>query len=327
MEKSLDQMADDIAHNHERCFVITGRDLLHCFGFERRTSGNCRVIEDYLNGKNLIVVPHYNDVWVDVPIKLCHKPVAKTSVSEDPIKRIKMLPSATQTPVFVKNDATLTEALTIMRMHDYSQLPVTTNGDRGLCGYVSWQTIGKAIANGVNSNVVKDYKRSIDKTLSLETPLLEAVHYINQHDFALIESGDKRICGIITTADISGQFITITEPFVRLGEIEQQIRILLNDKLLLEDIKAVCQEPGRNVNSIDDLTFGEYIALMQKDENWQKLNVNVDKKIFLKLLDEVREIRNDVMHFDPAGITETQYAQLRSAAHLLREINSYRKQN
>ena len=68
------------------------------------------------------------------------------------------------------------------------------------------------------------------------------------------------------------------------------------------------------------MTFGEYIFLMQKDENWQKLNCNVDKETFLKELDAVRQIRNDIMHFEPEGITEEQHERLLSVARLLKTM-------
>lgn len=59
--------------------------------------------------------------------------------------------------------------------------------------------------------------------------LLDAIKIIYQHDFAVVVQEDKTLCGIITTADISSQFLSITEPFILLEEIENQIRILFDD--------------------------------------------------------------------------------------------------
>jgi hypothetical protein len=39
-------------------------------------------------------------------------------------------------------------------------------------------------------------------------------------------------------------------------------------------------------------------------------------------MDKVREIRNDVMHFDPDGIDEDQYDQLRRFSRLMDELEA-----
>lgn len=319
MELSFSEKVKDLARHHNNHYTITGRELFNSFGFERRSCRNCAIVDDFLENNNLMVVPHYNDVWIDTPIELKHKPTAKTKISQDPIKRVRTLEVAHKMPIYVANSASLTEAITLMIMNDYSQLLVTNNGAKGLCGYISWKTIGIAINNGVTTNMVKDYKCDKCYTISFDTPLIDAIKIINQHDFVVVEEHNN-VCGIITTADISCQYLTITEPFVRLEEIENQIRCLLDDKFLLEEIKSVCQEEGREVQGIDDLTFGEYIALMQKDELWFKLGINIDKKIFLSWLNEVREIRNDVMHFSPDGISQDQRKVLMCMAELLKTI-------
>ena len=50
--------------------------------------------------------------------------------------------------------------------------------------------------------------------------------------------------------------------------------------------------------------------------------MSIDRKEFVKHLDEVRRIRNDVMHFNPDGLSEEQTKKLRDIAkffeHLVR---------
>ena len=87
------------------------------------------------------------------------------------VLRVAVLEEASKVPVYVSNSAPLVEATTLMRMNDYSQLPVTNNKLRGLCGFISWRTIGEAMANGVKSDMVKDYIQPIERTLKLDTPL------------------------------------------------------------------------------------------------------------------------------------------------------------
>ena len=92
--------------------------------------------------------PSYLDVWVDSPITLKHKLRATTKLTE-PIKRITILEAAHNPPFTITNEAKISEATTSMMLYGYSQLPVTS-GSRTIIGFVSWETIGKAKARGVN---------------------------------------------------------------------------------------------------------------------------------------------------------------------------------
>lgn len=306
---------------------ITPRQLFNSLGYERRTPGNCYWVDKYLQENNLEIEPHYNDVWIDNKIRLKHKAVATSKVQIDPIKKLVVLEAATRTPEVVKRDAKLNEATTIMQLHNYSQLPVISGSMRDLCGYISWETIGAAITNGIKSDLVKDYINPLVKTLSLETPILKAIYTVHKHEFVVVINKSREVCGIVTTTDISSQFLAITEPFLLLEQIENHIRLLLTDKYLLEDLHAAIGEEvdGLKINSIDDLTFGQYLRLIEDNTKWDKLDINCDKKLFIKSLHEVREIRNDIMHFEPAGITSEQYSLLRKVSEFLNKIVTHKQ--
>ena len=190
---------------------------------------------------------------------------------------------------------------------------------RDLCGYISWETIGSAITNGVVSENVQDYMNPNVKTLTLDTPMLKAIHSVHKHEFAIVIDKTKSITGIVTTTDISSQFLNITEPFLLLEQIENYIRLLLADLFLVEDIHKVIgsEVDGLKINSIDDLTFGQYLRIIEHNSNWEKLKINYDKKLFVESLHKVREIRNDIMHFDPSGITKDQHVLLGKVSELL----------
>lgn len=306
---------------------ITPRQLFNSLNFERRTPGNCHWVDQYLKTNNLEVVPHYSEVWIDNKILLKHKVVATSSAKINPVKKLAVLEAATRIPQVVKRDDKLNIATTVMQLHNYSQLPVISNSMRDLCGYISWETIGTAITNGVRSDSVRDYINPIVKTLSLETPILKAIHTVYKHEFVIVVDKSKEIKGIVTTTDISSQFLTITEPFLLLEQIENHIRLLLTDKFLLEEIHSAIGEEvdGLKINSIDDLTFGQYLRFIEDSSNWNKLEINCDKTMFIKHLHEVREVRNDIMHFEPAGITNEQYCLLRKVSDYLNKIITHKQ--
>ncbi len=51
-----------------------------------------------------------------------------------------------------------------------------------------------------------------------------------------------------------------------------------------------------------DLTFGEYCRLLEEPDRWRQSGIRASRKEFITRLERVREIRNDVMHFDPDGL-------------------------
>ena len=66
--------------------------------------------------------------------------------------------------------------------------------------------------------------------------------------------------------------------------------------------------------------FGEYKRLLEKEGNWEKLRLMIDRKIFCADLDAIRKIRNDVMHFDPDGVAEDDLKNLCDFAKFLQQL-------
>jgi|HubBroStandDraft_2_1064218.scaffolds.fasta_scaffold1231008_1 hypothetical protein len=76
----------------------------------------------------------------------------------------------------------------------------------------------------------------------------------------------------------------------------------------------------REIDGVSDLTIGEYIRLLEKAESWSQLKLAIDRVVFVKLLDEVRQIRNDVMHFNPDPRKPEDLDPLRKLAVLLQKL-------
>lgn len=305
-------------------FKISTRDFLGYFHCEKRTKGNKARIDNFLDENRLETFPDYTNAWIDGEITLRHKAKAKSKSNSDPIQRISILPSANKPPVAINRDAKLTDAITLMMMHNYSQLPVMSN-PRSVAGFITWETIGYGINNGKTSQVVKDFLDTNVTILDLDTPLLEAIKTVIAKEFVLVQRKDKTLSGIVTIADISSQFLVLTEPFLLLEQIENLIRLILDEKFLVDDLKTFCEdeELTNPIEYIDDLTFGQYIRLIEKPVNWEKLNLKIERTSFIKQLDLIREIRNDIMHFDPEGITNDQKQALVNMAKFLTEIIKY----
>lgn len=312
------EMVKEITSNKNKSFKMTSRDLLWYFWCEKRTSGNKAKINQFLEEKNLVTEPDYQTTWIDAEIVLKHKETAKTKLEKNPILHISILPSANNIPITIPRDAKISEAITLMMMNNYSQLPVVNN--KFVEGIISWETLGIGITQGNKSDFVRDYLKKDITILKKDTPLLEAIKIVIKKECVLVQEKDGGLSGIITIADISAQFFTLTEPFLLLERIENLIRLLLDDKFLIDDIKGICQEGEEVPKFIDDLTFGQYIRLIENEDRWSKLGLKIERKLFIKQLDEIRKTRNDIMHFDTDGITDKQRKDLINMADFLTEL-------
>jgi hypothetical protein len=65
------------------------------------------------------------------------------------------------------------------------------------------------------------------------------------------------------------------------------------------------------------------VRLIQHPAVWVKLKLKIDSKVLIELLDSVRVIRNDVMHFDPDPMTEDELKTLKLAVRFMQELYQF----
>jgi hypothetical protein len=128
----------------------------------------------------------------------------------------------------------------------------------------------------------------------------------------------------VTSSDLSVQFQALTEPFLLLSEVENDLRRIIQSKYQQEELQAAKDpaDTSRTIASVHDMNFGEYIRLLENAERWKKLEIMLDRKAFIENLNSVRRIRNDVMHFDPDGIPPEDLQVLRLFAAFLARLRS-----
>jgi CBS domain-containing protein len=236
--------------------------------------------------------------------------------------RLDLLPAATRKPLSVSREDTLRHAETKMLLNDYSQLPVMA-GKRTLHGLISWKSIGRAHVVGTAGPRVVDCMDKEVQVLAADMPLLAAVGEIIRHEVVLVHDKQKKIVGLVTTTDLSIQLRDLTEAFVLIGNIERQIRRLIDGHFEIDVLRSfVPSDSNRTVHSVNDLSFGEYVRLLQVPEHWSALGLKVDADVVLKRLEEVRRIRNAVMHFRPNTVNGTELDSLRLTEAFLESLSS-----
>lgn len=333
------ELADQVV-KYGKPHTLTVRDLLVYFYSERRGKDVVWWIKHKLQSLKLTTEPDFEIVYIDAEIELrkTEPPASKkgssstrqetdgdrtysSSQAREAVPRIGMVPAANRPPVTVGRDAPITEAITLMLMHDFSQLPVKQN-ERKVHGFVSWKSIGSCTAISEGPEFVRDCLDKNVEVLKFDLPLFEAVNIIIRKEAVLIRGADEKITGLVTTSDISEQFMTLSSPFLILEQIENHIRTILDGRFSEAELKTAADssDDSREIKTISDLTFGEYLRIIENPDHWEKLMWKLDRRTFAKRLDHVRRIRNEVMHFHPDGITPKDLELLRDTASFMQTI-------
>jgi CBS domain-containing protein len=334
---ALKKIAADLKQNGNAA-SITVRELLSWFGAQRRGFYVIQNIQEALAQEGLTTNPDFEGAYFDGPIEFelvkqvdkqdappeqVHAAAQPASQKPaDPTNRIGRLEAANNTPIRVAPNDSIAYAITIMMNKDFSCLPVMTS-DRDVKGVVSWTSIGSRYALGKHP---VEARECMDNAyiVSAEISLFDAMDDILKHQYALIEGPTGKIDGIVTTYDLGVQFRQLSEPFLLLGEVENHVRrIIRSAKFSTNDLKECCDQniEGRDVEDVSEMTLGEYIRLLEKPERWAKIGLKLDRAEFVNQLNKVRELRNDVMHFDPDPLEVDRMNELRQFAQFLQRLH------
>lgn len=343
-DKVLPIIAEQISKDEVR--TVTVRELLSWFGVVRRTASIVSIIENRLAGYGLTTSPSFASVWLGSEVQIVAVSNAdraneyqKTENSEssadhlnnslskneevvfkDPAYRVSRLEAANRKPICVAANDSLEKAVTLMLVNDYSQLPVT-NGDRNLKGIISWRSIGRTAYKTSLPGTVKECMEDAFSA-RLDDYIFSVVDLVLEHDVVIVKDDTNLITGIITAADLGMLFNQLSEPYILIGEIENHIRNILEEKIQIEEIIKVVSAGNvkREIKSVTDLTFGDYVRTLENPKLWDQVGSKFDRGVVVELLDEVRRVRNCVMHFDPDGPSPEDIELLRRTALFLQSV-------
>lgn len=358
----LQQINDRLRKDGSGFEFVTPRELVAWFGHSRRTWRQVRNVRAALRSLSLDTLPDFEGAGFDEPILLAVEKTspgsftgtpmptstttsttttsttpgpsgggadetASQNVSEvisppaDPVHRVsRFLQKGTL--VCVSRDDSLDVAVTKMLLHDFSQLPVM-QGERSVLGMISWLSIGRTRAVGNSPSFVRECMERPHELRESDS-IFDAIDVIRNHQSVLVRSSDNKVVGILTATDISASFEQLSRPFLLLSYVENHLRALIQPRFEVADLQAA-KDPSdtiRIISDVSDMTFGEYLRLLENPGNWSKLCINIERSLFIEQLDEVRQIRNDVMHFNPEGIEDKDMATLRRFSSFLESIVS-----
>jgi predicted transcriptional regulator len=306
---------------------LSVRDLIGHWNARGRGSRVVERIRHDLKAHGLLTEPDFAAWSLDARVRLTVAGAAREFLndagvdeSEPEALRLQLgnIASASRGVVAASPFQELTVATTTMILNDFSQLAVL-EGERTLRGAITWESIGQGLMRGGVSHVRELTVPA--EPVAHDADVLDLVPRIVSDGFVFVRGADARITGIVTTADLSEEFVELARPFFLLGEIERRFRRIVDLALTPMEL-ATASDPDdvRPIVSAADLTLGELERILQRPDNWERLGFGVDRGTFLNALARTREIRNEVMHFspDPPGTEDVKH--LLGFLRLLRHV-------
>lgn len=318
------------------------RDLISFWGAQGRGQRVSTRIETELANHGLLTSPDFRRVTLDAHVAV----VAETSVenadasvsaaaptsalqeeASDEMSAeadsapvvaglaVSNLRSASAGVVSVTPQSTLEQAATLMLLNDYSQLAVLA-GPRNLRGVVSWKSIAQARLVSSSATLEDATVRAFE--VLADQDLIDVLPILTMHDFVFVRDKTNLISGIVTTTDVVEEYDKLARPFFLLGELDQLLRRVISQTYSFEDVKDLCAGGSGGATGFDDLSMGDYQRILENPSRWAELGWPLDRASFVERLDELREVRNDVMHFNPDPVTGDASAKLRLLIRLLR---------
>lgn len=308
---------------------LTVREFLTWFGAQRRGPNIVSWIDELLANSKLETLPSYISTYIDDDISIVRASLPEVQPQEeanhvelaDPVLRIGSLKSERTSPTTVSPTDPLSHAVTLMMVNDYSQLPVITT-PREIKGIISWKSIGERLAAKAAGSEVRNFIEPA-YVVNHDDSFFRTLPGIIENQYVLVRGQDNALASIVTTTDLSNQFLQMTEPFLLLNEIENHVRILLQRwaDLTKSKVASVCKLDER-YNDVFDLSFGDYLRIFESHLIKDPFPLNIDRAAFCKTIDQVRLIRNDVMHFSADPTPADAISSLRKTSEYLRKLQA-----
>ncbi|MEO7193444.1 MAG: CBS domain-containing protein [Pseudonocardiaceae bacterium] len=312
---------------------VTVRGLLTYWGANRRGYRICSKIENDFVNHDLTTSPDYREVGLDAEVCLERAAVKvrqldageKSGAEAVELRRTvgtvpSASPSASRELASVTLDAPLEEAITMMLLDDFSQLAVLA-GKYKLCGAVTW----KSIANARHTNpgaTLRDARVEAD-LVPYDRDLIEILPLVQDRGFVFVKGATGEVDGIVATADVVDLYEEAAGPFLLIGELDRALRNIISSVFSVEEINSLCRAGVDAISSADEMSFDDYRRMLENPDIWAKLDWRLDRVTFVNRLVKVRDIRNDVMHFNPDPLPPATMRQLRELIKIVHRYSDF----
>jgi predicted transcriptional regulator len=227
-------------------------------------------------------------------------------------QRVNSLIPENQDVTAVDPETTVTQAIDLMRRHNYSQLPVR-EGDQVL-GVFSYRSFAlEAVKLGkeqieLGNLPISEFIEKADHVHVL-ADLVSTFGALERDGFVLVGQPDL-LQGIVTPVDMFHYLYKVASPFILLAEIElalrQLIRACVDNQGLQECANVTLRqvyEEGSLPSTIEDMSFNDYVQIIGDGRTWPRFQKvfggasDWQRKRTRTKLEVIRDLRNDVFHF------------------------------
>jgi hypothetical protein len=341
--RKLREAGEALANNNPP-IEVSVRQLLNWFGAERRGPSVVERVEASLAGFDLETHPDFTAAHIDANVALVRRrahsaekssaeiPEAGAQETEpppppstpDPTPRIGTLIDPRAKPlVTTRPGESLRAALTKMMAEQISYMPVLA-GEHRVLGMLRWRDIATrlALSGGSLDDPVELVAQSKVNVAPTTASFFDLIPSIVADGYVLVRDERNVVSGIITRSRLGSVLHDQAGPFIMLGEIEGQARRVAERGgfTLVELSELQGEHDPRAIRSISDLTLGQLGRLFEKPTNWARLGLQIDRTEFMSRFHAVRQIRNDLMHFNPDSPSLEQKQQLANFQAFMREV-------
>jgi CBS domain-containing protein len=293
------------------------QELIGLWGATRRGQELMQLIEVDLANHGLTTKPGLMEARPGDYVRLVRRVDGHDHLSPT----VGALPSARVKVETVRENSNVQEALTVMLLKDYSQVPVVSKGKASvLRGVVTW----KSLARAMNLDAKCSLKQATEPCDPVEShrELLEVIPEIQDKGFVLVNGDDGQLSGIVTTTDVAQRYSDAAIPFLLIGVIDTLLRRTIAENIPMALINKLCVSTAQGraeLETVNSLTMGDYKRVLESPEAWDRLGWPIDRRAFIKQLDIIVTIRNDVMHFNPDPLPQGCVTQLKGMIALVRD--------
>jgi CBS domain-containing protein len=213
------------------------------------------------------------------------------------------------------------EALTKMKQHRFSQMPVSHGIE--IIGVFSYRSFSLAVLRFEDEQTNVLHLRVADCLENLpykvlNDPFEDVIDDLDRWD-AVVVGTPQKLEGIVSSIDVLRYLYGVTSPFVLIGEIELAVRALMTWSATISELEECFKrslssiyKEGKLPSMVDSLTFTDYASVIGNGDNWERhfkdtfgsTRANVRAK-----LTGIARIRNDLFHFR-RQITVAEFEQL-----------------
>lgn len=215
-----------------------------------------------------------------------------------------------QEVVSVPPDTPVSDALALMKEHDFSQLPVLVEGE--VIGVFSYRFFAQQVVELPKQE--NPLEMGVEDLLEpprfarARSPLKEVLDILG-HDGCVLIGDDHNLLAVVTGDDALSFLWGAAEPILLLQGIELAVRDLMRTACDSESALGECIARGMQSSNrldkgellkLEELSFGETINVLSNGDNYDTYfnrTFGQSRRFTRSKLEHVKNIRNQVVHF------------------------------